>query len=103
MFLENIKLFVETPIEVIDEEYRDLYASEILPPFVQKVQKMVGMLVLRTAQELSNALNGLDKRNTKASKVAGKSGKKEELEETAAKRVLILKKGMEHLRALQQR
>jgi hypothetical protein len=55
------------------------------------VQKVVGKLVLRTAQELSNALNGLDKRNMKAAKVAGKSGKLEDKEETEAKKVIVLK------------
>jgi hypothetical protein len=33
----------------------------------------------------------LDKRNMKASKVAGKSGKQEEKEETDAKKVVVLK------------
>ena len=58
------------------------------------MQKVVGKLVLRTAQELSNTLNGLDKRNMKASKVAGKSGKLEDKEETDAKKVVVLKQGM---------
>ena len=58
---------------------------------------------MKTAQELSNALNGLDKRSMKASKVAGKSASKEVLEETEARKVLMLKQGVEQLKALQKR
>ncbi len=77
MFLENIKEKVDQPIEVYEEEYADLYVGDKFSPFIQIVQKAVGRLVLRTAMELQHALNGLDKRNMKASSVAGKSGKDE--------------------------
>ena len=39
----------------------------------------------------------------KAAKVAGKSGKLEDKEETEAKKVIVLKQGMQQLRALQKR
>ena len=91
LFLDNIQDLIDRPIEIFEKEFEDLYIGDRFTPFIQTVQKVVGKLVLKTAQELSNAHNGLDKRSMKVAKVAGKSGKLQDKEENEAQRIIVLK------------